>query len=85
MDLGATCSINSNCIDVSLLHLTAQLFNALVPDDYRGLAGIKQLLTGGDVVSSSQVRNALTASDRSSRDALLRTDRSDDVQRDVLG
>ena len=48
---------------VSLLHLTAQLFNALVPDDYRGLAGIKQLLTGGDVVSSSQVRNALTASD----------------------
>ena len=48
---------------VSLLHLTAQLFNALVPDDYRGLAGVKQLLTGGDVVSSSQVRNALTASD----------------------
>ena len=48
---------------VSLLHLTAPLFNALVPDDYPGLAGVKQLFTGGDVVSHAQVRNVLTASD----------------------
>ncbi len=46
---------------VSVLHLTAPLFNAM--DDYRGLAGVRQLLTGGDVVSSSQVRNVLTALD----------------------
>ncbi len=47
--------------NVSVLHLTAPLFNAM--DDYRGLAGVRQLLTGGDVVSSSQVRNVLTALD----------------------
>src|SRR5262249_17489870 len=48
--------------DVSVLHLTAPFFNALVPDDYPSLSGVKQLLTGGDVVSSSQVRNILKVS-----------------------
>ena len=45
---------------VSLLHLTAPLFNALGADDYPSLAGIKQLFTGGDVVSLSQYDNVLT-------------------------
>src|SRR6202023_2686493 len=48
---------------ISLLHLTAPLFNALSPVEYAGLAGIKQLFTGGDIVSPSQVRNFLMASD----------------------
>src|SRR5262249_53747546 len=43
--------------------LTAPLFNALSPDDMLGLAGVRGLLTGGDVVSSSQVRHVLTALD----------------------
>src|ERR1700674_2207146 len=34
---------------ISLLHLTASLFNALLPEDHRGLAGVRQLLTGGDI------------------------------------
>ena len=45
---------------VSVLHLTAPLFNALTPDDRAGLAGVRQLLTGGDVVSTVQARNILT-------------------------
>ena len=48
---------------VSLLHLTAPLFNALVPDDYPRLAGVTQLFTGGDVVSRAQVRDILIACD----------------------
>ena len=47
---------------ISLLHLTAPLFNALVPDDYPRLAGVGQVF-GGDVVSQVQVRSVLTASD----------------------
>ena len=41
-----------NCIDVALLHLTAQLCpTLLVPDDYaRRLAGVKHLLIGGEAV-----------------------------------
>ena len=35
----------------------------MVAADYASLAGITQLFTGGDVVSLSQVRNILTASD----------------------
>src|SRR4029453_16025964 len=48
---------------VSLLHLTAPFFNALVPGDYPSLAGVKQLFTGGDVVLASQDRNILGTSD----------------------
>ena len=48
---------------ISLLHLTAPLFNALASADFSSLAGIKQLFTGGDVVSVSQVRNFLSTSD----------------------
>src|SRR5262249_15832495 len=48
---------------ISLLHLTAPLFNALLPDDYPRLAGVRQLLTGGDVVSPGQARNILLATD----------------------
>src|SRR5262249_1817935 len=32
---------------VSVLHLTAPLFNALSPDDILGIAGVRELLTGG--------------------------------------
>src|SRR5205807_967036 len=49
------------CHDVSVLHLTAPLFNALTADDYRQLSSVEQLLTGGDVVSPVQVENVLTA------------------------
>ena len=48
---------------VSVLHLTAPLFNALTADDYAGLGGIRQLLTGGDIVSISQARHVLAALD----------------------
>ena len=48
---------------VSVLHLTASLFNTLLSDDYPGLAGVKQLLTGGDIVSGFQFRKILAASD----------------------
>src|SRR4029077_21190837 len=48
---------------VSVLHLTAPLFNALAPEDCAGLAGVRQLLTGGDVVSSAQARNMLSMAD----------------------
>ena len=48
---------------VSVLHLTASLFNTLLSDDYPGLAGVKQLLTGGDIVSEFQFRKILAASD----------------------
>ena len=44
---------------ISVLHLTAPLFNALTPNDYRNLSGVEQLLTGGDVVSPVQVENIL--------------------------
>src|SRR5205085_2285660 len=44
---------------VSLLHLTAPLFNTLLPSDYPGFSGIKQLFTGGDVVSLVQVSNII--------------------------
>ena len=46
---------------VSLLQLTAALFNALAPEDYPSLSGIDQLFVGTDVVSYSQVCNVLTA------------------------
>ena len=45
-----------------MLHLTAALFNALTPEDYTWLSGVKHLLTGGDVVSPAQVRDVLAAS-----------------------
>src|SRR5262249_20998331 len=36
---------------VTVLHLTAPLFNALTVDDYPALAGGRQVLTGGGVVA----------------------------------
>src|SRR5262249_34754424 len=48
---------------VSLLHLTAPLFNALESADFASLAGVKQLFTGGDVVSLYQVQKFLATSD----------------------
>ncbi|HEY0481708.1 MAG TPA: amino acid adenylation domain-containing protein, partial [Kofleriaceae bacterium] len=41
--------------------LTAALFNSIVDDDPRLLAGLGQLLTGGEVLSPSHVRRALAA------------------------
>src|SRR5262249_40570849 len=46
---------------VSVLHLTASLFNALLPEDHRGLSMVRQFLAGGDVVSQTQVRRVLAA------------------------
>jgi len=41
--------------------LTAGLFNAVVDDDPAQLAGLRQLLTGGEALSVSHVRRALAA------------------------
>ena len=48
---------------VSCLHLTAPLFNALTREDHGILGGIRQLFTGGDVVAAAQVRAVLAAHD----------------------
>ena len=39
---------------MSCLHLTAPLFNALTREDHGMLGGIRQLFTGGDVVSAAR-------------------------------
>ncbi|WP_338869862.1 amino acid adenylation domain-containing protein [Myxococcus stipitatus] len=44
---------------VTLLHLTAGLFSQMVELEMEGLKGVRQLLTGGDVVSAPHVRRVL--------------------------
>ncbi|MCY1016471.1 non-ribosomal peptide synthetase [Pyxidicoccus sp. MSG2] len=44
---------------VTLLHLTAGLFSQMVDLRMEGLRGVRQLLTGGDVVSAPHVRKTL--------------------------
>ncbi|RKH63065.1 amino acid adenylation domain-containing protein, partial [Corallococcus llansteffanensis] len=44
---------------VTLLHLTAGLFSQMVDAHLEGLAGVRQLLTGGDVVSPPHVQKVL--------------------------
>ncbi|WP_338270543.1 amino acid adenylation domain-containing protein, partial [Corallococcus caeni] len=44
---------------VTVLHLTAGLFTQMVDGNLEGLRGVKQLLTGGDVVSAPHVKRAL--------------------------
>ncbi|HZI15394.1 MAG TPA: amino acid adenylation domain-containing protein, partial [Myxococcus sp.] len=44
---------------VTLLHLTSGLFSQMVDSHLEGLRGVKQLLTGGDVVSAPHVRQVL--------------------------
>jgi amino acid adenylation domain-containing protein len=46
--------------EVSTLHLTAGLLTHMVDGHLRGLSGLKQLLTGGDVVSAPHVRQVLS-------------------------
>ena len=46
---------------VTTLWLTAGLFHAMVEGDLTGLAPVRQLLTGGDVVSAPHARKALRA------------------------
>jgi amino acid adenylation domain-containing protein len=41
--------------------LTAALFNSVIDDDPRHLAGLRQLFTGGEALSPSHVRRALAA------------------------
>jgi amino acid adenylation domain-containing protein len=41
---------------VTTLHLTTGLFNQMVDENLAGLAGVRQLLTGGDVMSVSHAR-----------------------------
>ncbi|MCY1078719.1 non-ribosomal peptide synthetase [Archangium lansingense] len=44
---------------VTTLHLTSGLFTQMVDGNLDGLRGVRQLLTGGDVVSSPHVRRVL--------------------------
>ncbi|QRN95171.1 non-ribosomal peptide synthase/polyketide synthase [Archangium violaceum] len=44
---------------VTTLHLTAGLFAQMVEGNLEGLRGVRQLLTGGDVVSAPHVRRVL--------------------------
>ena len=46
---------------VTTAWLTAALFNAIVDDDPRHLAGLRQLYTGGEALSVAHVRRALAA------------------------
>ncbi|HEY1811411.1 MAG TPA: amino acid adenylation domain-containing protein [Kofleriaceae bacterium] len=46
---------------VTAMWLTAALFNSVVDEDPRLLAGVKQLFTGGEALSPSHVRRALAA------------------------
>ncbi|WP_164003103.1 AMP-binding protein, partial [Pyxidicoccus caerfyrddinensis] len=44
---------------MTTLHLTAGLFTQVVDNNFPALRGVKQLLTGGDVVSAPHVRRVL--------------------------
>ncbi len=53
-----------DCIErygVTTAWLTAALFNTVVDEDARSLAGLRQLLTGGEALSVTHVRRALEA------------------------
>ena len=59
---------------VNTLWLTAGLFERVVDDALRALAGVRQLLVGGDVVSVSHVRQVQRAHRRLSGHQRLRAD-----------
>jgi len=46
---------------VTTLFLTTGLFHQMIDEEPAGLAGLSQLLTGGDVISVARVRRALSA------------------------
>jgi iturin family lipopeptide synthetase A len=46
---------------VTILWLTAALFNSIIDDDEKALSGIKQLLIGGEALSVAHVHRALQA------------------------
>lgn len=56
-DLAATLK----CHGVSSLWLTAGLFNAMVDEQLDALAGVRQVLAGGDILSPSHVQRLLEA------------------------
>ncbi|MBW4594950.1 MAG: amino acid adenylation domain-containing protein [Brasilonema angustatum HA4187-MV1] len=45
--------------DITVLWLTAALFNSIIDDDEKALSGIKQLLIGGEALSVTHVHKAL--------------------------
>ena len=59
---------------VTTLHLTVGLFTQMVDGNLDGLRGVRQLLTGGDVVSPPHVRRVARAAGHSG-DGLLRPHR----------
>ncbi|MBD2502161.1 amino acid adenylation domain-containing protein [Anabaena azotica FACHB-119] len=46
---------------VTILWLTAALFNSIIDDDEKALSGIKQLLVGGEALSVAHIQRALQA------------------------
>ncbi len=65
---------------VTTLWLTAGLFHLAVEEGLAGLAGLRQLLAGGDALSPGHVERATRGAPRRAADQRLRSDGEHDVQ-----